>query len=66
MSEWWFRCCVRWAWFFIPSDWAFFAADSFERSVYEAVRRAEIDLDQLLMARHWKRISGLSKKGTRV
>lgn len=65
MTEWLFRCGVRLAWWFIPSDWAFFAADSFERSIYEAVRRADYDLDRLLEKRHWNRIRGLGQKGTR-
>ena len=54
------------AWWATPSDWVWFALGSFERGIYENLRRAEIDHHQLAekLRIGWDRIEALKSEGT--
>lgn len=51
------------AWMATPSDWVFFGLGTFERAIYEALRRADIDHDRLAQRLRWDRIDALATKG---
>lgn len=62
-----FRWCVWWAWALVPRDWCWFALDSLERGIYDAIRRAAIDMDRIVEKRrlNWERIDSLKDQGTK-
>jgi len=59
------RLLIELAWWIVPGDWVWMAADSLEYSIYESIRRAWIDLDRLGESRRRTRIEALRDKGTR-
>lgn len=61
-----FRLLVNLCWTAINMDWAFYAVGSLERSVFESIRRASIDMENIQKAKHWERIHSLKDKGTKA
>jgi hypothetical protein len=60
------RILIELAWLVTPSDWVWLPGDSFERNIYEAVRKASIDHEQLAKRLMWDRVRILSaRSGTK-
>jgi hypothetical protein len=58
------RFFAAFAWLCIPRDWVFYKDSSLERSVYDALQRAEVDLDRLYRAGDLKRVEDCRTRGT--
>ena len=61
-----FAWFLRRAWDFVPRDWVWYSEQSLERGIYEALRNAVIDLDNLKEKKRldWERVRDLPNKGT--